>query len=62
MFSKIAAISDNELLITTIDGLVLFNTKTKMFTKSYLETKSITTQISFKDFTQIDKTHWYVFD
>ena len=60
MFSKIAEISDNELLITTIDGLVLFNTKTKKFTKSYLETKSITTQISFKDFTQIDKTHWYV--
>ena len=59
-FSKIAEISDIELLIATSDGLVIFNTKTKKFTQSYLETKSIATETNFKDFAQIDNTHWYV--
>ena len=60
MFNNMVEISDSELLIATVDGLVIFNTKTKKFTQSYLETKSQATVISFKQFTKKDNTHWYV--
>ena len=59
IFTKMAEISDNELLIATYDGIVLFNTKTKKFTQSYLETKVIATETNFRDITQKDNTHWY---
>jgi len=59
MFTKIVDISNNELLIGTIDGLVIFNTKTKKFTQSYLETKTKATVTSFRDITPIDQSHWY---
>lgn len=59
MFTKMAEISDSELLIATVDGLVVFNTQTKKFTQSYLETKVIATETNFRDITQKDNTHWY---
>jgi ligand-binding sensor domain-containing protein len=59
MFTKIADISNNELLIGTVDGLVIFNSKTKKFVQSYLETKSIPTETNFRDFAQKDTNHWY---
>ncbi len=60
VFFKIQEISENELLIATVDGLVVFNTQSKRFTQSFLETKSIASETSFRDFSPIDKTHWYI--
>jgi hypothetical protein len=59
MLTKIVAISENELLIGSVNGLLLFNIKTKKITQSISETNIKGTEVNFRDFTQIDKTHWY---
>lgn len=60
IFLKMAEISENELLISTVDGLVIFDKEKKKFIKSFLETKAIATEINFRNISKKDKTHWYV--
>jgi len=57
---KIVEISDNELLISTTNGLVVFNKKTKTFGTTYLQSENPASAIKFNIFTEKDPTHWYV--
>jgi ligand-binding sensor domain-containing protein len=59
-FRKVVEISDQELLISTNNGLVVFNKKSKTFGATYLQSTNPNNVIKFNIFTQKDATHWYV--
>ena len=59
-FRQIIQISENELLLSTWNGLMVFNKKSKKFETSYLQNFDLAQPIRFNLFTQKDETHWYV--
>ena len=59
-FNNIAKLDNNHLLISTTNGLLLFNTQTKKFEKEYLRSEDPLKEIEFMRFTQIDATHYYI--
>ena len=60
IFNKLVKLDDNHLLISTNNGLLLFNTQTKKFEKEYLKSDDPLKEIIFMRFTQIDATHYYI--
>lgn len=60
VFRKIIKLDATHLLLTTNNGLLLFNTQTKKFEKEYLKSADPLKAIGFFKFTQIDATHYYI--
>lgn len=60
VFNKLVQLGDHHLLISTNNGLLLFNTKTKKFEKEYLKSDDPLKEIVCLKFTKIDATHYYV--
>ena len=59
-FNNLVKLDNNHLLISTSNGLVLFNTKTKKFEKDYLRSIDPLLATEFSRFTQIDDSHYYI--
>ena len=59
-FNNLVKLGTNHLLISTNNGLVLFNTKTKKFEKEYLRSNDPLLATEFSRFAKIDDTHYYV--
>ena len=60
VFNNLVKLDNNHLLISTNNGLLLFNTQTKKFEKAYLQSENPLQEIIFLRFTQIDATHYYI--
>jgi ligand-binding sensor domain-containing protein len=59
-FLKMIQVDVSHLLISTYNGLILFNIKTKKFEKEYLKSTDPLSAILFGRFTSIDATHYYI--
>ena len=60
VFNKLAQLDANHLLISTNNGLLLFNTQSKKFEKEYLKSDDPLKEIVCLKFAKIDATHYYV--
>ena len=60
VFNKLVQLDDHHLLISTNNGLLLFNTKSKKFEKEYLKSDDPLKEIVCMKFAKIDATHYYV--
>mgnify|MGYP000017278972 FL=1 len=60
VFNKLVQLDDHHLLISTTNGLLLFNTKSKKFEKEYLRSEDPLKEINCWKFAKIDATHYYI--
>ncbi|MGI9137747.1 MAG: ligand-binding sensor domain-containing protein, partial [Sediminibacterium sp.] len=60
IFNKLVKVDENHLLISTNNGLLLFNTQTKKFEKEYLKSEDPLKKIVFLRFAKIDDKHYYI--
>jgi streptogramin lyase len=60
VFNKLVQLDANHLLISTNNGLLLFNTQSKKFEKEYLKSDDPLKEIVCLKFAKIDATHYYV--
>jgi ligand-binding sensor domain-containing protein len=59
-FNNLVKLGNNFLLVSTKNGLLLFNIKTKKFEKAYLRSKDPQLATEFIRFTSIDASHYYI--
>ena len=59
-FNKLVKVDDNHLLISTNNGLLLFNTQYKKFEKEYLRAEDPLKEIVFMKFAKIDAEHYFI--
>jgi ligand-binding sensor domain-containing protein len=60
VFNKLVQLDNHHLLISTNNGLLLFNTKSKKFEKEYFKSDDPLKEINCWKFAKIDATHYYV--
>ena len=60
VFNKLVQLDANHLLISTNNGLLLFNTQSKKFEKEYLKSDDPLKEIVCLKFAKIDATHYYI--
>ena len=60
VFNKLVQLDANHLLISTNNGLLLFNTQSKRFEKEYLKSDNPLKEIVCLKFAKIDATHYYI--
>ena len=60
VFNKLVQLDANHLLISTNNGLLLFNTQSKRFEKEYLKSDNPLKETVCLKFAKIDATHYYI--
>jgi ligand-binding sensor domain-containing protein len=60
IFNRLLMLDPTHLLISTNNGLLLFNTKSKKIEKKYLNSDDPLNTIKFFRFSQIDDSHFYI--